>query len=217
MRKYLYTDEAGNFDFSGNPGASRYFILTTVLVADHRVELALLDLRRELAWEGVKLPREFHATDDSQLVRDRVFEVVNGFAFRIDATILEKKKASPRIRITDENFYRYTWFYHARYVCPKVASASDELLVIAASIGTRRRLDNFRYGITNVMNQTATTHEVQVDTWASAVSPCRQVADYCCWAIQRKWERGDLRSYDPIKDRISSEFELFAGESSIYY
>jgi hypothetical protein len=27
---YLFGDEAGNFDFSGGPGASRYFILATV-------------------------------------------------------------------------------------------------------------------------------------------------------------------------------------------
>jgi hypothetical protein len=25
--------------------------------------------------------------------------------------------------------------------------------------------------------------------------PCLQVADYCTWAIQRKWERGDERSH----------------------
>jgi len=26
----------------------------------------------------------------------------------------------------------------------------------------------------------------------------RKVADYCAWAIQRKWERDDLRSYELI-------------------
>ena len=48
MRKYIYADEAGNFDFSNKPGGSRYFILTTVLIEDHRIESELLDLRREL-------------------------------------------------------------------------------------------------------------------------------------------------------------------------
>ena len=32
-----------------------------------------------------------------------------------------------------------------------------------------------------------------------------QLADYCNWAVFRKWEIGDLRSYDLIKKYIRSE------------
>jgi hypothetical protein len=45
--------------------------------------------------------------------------------------------------------------------------------------------------------------------WPSASDPCLWVADYCTWAIQRKWERGDTRSDDLIKDRIRSEFDIW--------
>jgi hypothetical protein len=45
--------------------------------------------------------------------------------------------------------------------------------------------------------------------WRAAVEPCLQVADYCCWAVHRKWERNDKRSYELISDRIDSEFALF--------
>jgi hypothetical protein len=48
---YVFADEAGNFDFSSNPGASRYFILTTVtLSGDCSLGDDLMRLRRELAW-----------------------------------------------------------------------------------------------------------------------------------------------------------------------
>jgi hypothetical protein len=36
-RWHIFADEAGNFDFSANRGASRYFILTTVTVSDWTV------------------------------------------------------------------------------------------------------------------------------------------------------------------------------------
>lgn len=217
MRKYVYADESGDFDFSGNPGASRYFILTTVAMDEHGVETALLDLRRELAWEGIKLPREFHATEDLQLIRDRVFAALNHYDFRVDATILEKRKVAPGRRSSEERFYQYACFYHLRYVAPQVAGAEDELLVIAASIGLKRKLEDFRSAVEAAAQQTSPTPAVQVDAWPAAVDPCLQVADYCSWAIQRKWERGDTRSYALIKDKIRSEFALLAGGTRFYY
>ncbi len=217
VRKYIYADESGDFKFSNHHRVSRYFILTTVLIDDHNIELAMLDLRRELVWNGTKLPREFHATEDSQLVRDKVFEVLNRYDFRIDATVLNKRKAYPGIRNSEEQFYRYACFYHMKYVAPRVASTDDELLVIAASIGTRRKLDDFRAAVEGVLKLTSPTQAVQIDAWPAAVDPCLQVADYCCWAIQRKWERGDCRSYDLIKDKIRSEYDLFARGTRSYY
>ncbi len=44
-----------------------------------------------------------------------------------------------------------------------------------------------------------------------------QIADYCNWAIYRKWSRNDLRSYDLIKGAVKSEFEIFKAGTTIYY
>lgn len=30
-----------------------------------------------------------------------------------------------------------------------------------------------------------------------------QAADYCSWAVFRKWEHGDLRTYDQLKSRLA--------------
>ncbi len=53
------------------------------------------------------------------------------------------------------------------------------------------------------------TKKWATDFWPSGADPCLQVADYCAWAIQRKWEKGDARSYDLIKDRITYEYDLW--------
>jgi hypothetical protein len=68
----VFADESGNFDFSRKQGASRYFILTTIACPSFQVGDALLRLRREIAWEGHGTDSEFHATTDTQAVRDRV-------------------------------------------------------------------------------------------------------------------------------------------------
>jgi len=44
-----------------------------------------------------------------------------------------------------------------------------------------------------------------------------QIADYCNWAIYRKWDRKDDRSYQRIKPAISSEFEIFRSGTCYYY
>ena len=103
---YIFGDESGNFDFSTNDGATRYFILTTAMMENCSVGDALLELRRELAWKDVLLTEQFHASTDRQEVRDYVFECIAGFDFRVDATVLEKRKAIERYRGDVSQFYK---------------------------------------------------------------------------------------------------------------
>ena len=53
MPAYIYADESGNFDFSPRNGASRFFLLTTVVINAHAIEPDLLELRRQLARDGL--------------------------------------------------------------------------------------------------------------------------------------------------------------------
>lgn len=73
--RYVFSDEAGNFDFSRGSGASRYFILGTVTAGDCRIGDDLLQLRRDMGWRGIHLDKVFHATEDPQNVRDEVFKI----------------------------------------------------------------------------------------------------------------------------------------------
>lgn len=216
-RKYIFADESGNFDFSSGLGASKYFILTTVTAPDCSLGDGLLRLRRDLAWKGVGLDTDFHATTDLQAVRDEVFKVLQAHDFRIDATILEKAKAKPSIRPTQERFYQMAWFLHMKYVAPRVVSSGDGLLVIGASVGTKKRRAAFHSAVRDVIQQVSPTTAFQVASWDGVSDPCLQAADYCAWALQRKWEGGDDRSYRLIAPKIRSEFDVFKLGTTRYY
>jgi hypothetical protein len=218
-RLHIYADESGNFNFSRAPGASRYFILATVVLADHAIETALHELRRDLVWRGFDLSPsgDFHATEDSQAIRNEVFRALSQHEFRIDATILEKPKARPRARTTEEGFYKTAWFFHMQHALPAIATSTDRLLVVAASLGFGAKRRAFEAAVREAVSEHAGAGEHHVACWPAATDPCLQVADYCCWAIKRKWENRDERSYGLIADKISSEFDLFHKGKHLYY
>jgi len=78
---YLFIDEAGNFDF-GHSG-TRHFLLAGVLMRRPFAHLpALLDVKYDLLEEGLDL-EYFHASEDRQAVRDRVFGCLAAHADRM--------------------------------------------------------------------------------------------------------------------------------------
>lgn len=214
--KFIFADEAGDFTFNRQPNVSRYFIICTVTMNNLAAGDALHALRHDLVWERAELGECFHATSDSQAVRDRVFAALLKHDFQIQATICEKAKAQPQVRVTRARFYKYPWFYQFKHGLAPHLSRDDKLLVTAASLGTRRERDTFTNAIGDVVAQTAKCEWV-VDFRPSTCDPCLQVADYCAWAIQRKWERDDTRSYDLVRDRITYEYELWRHGKTLYY
>src|SRR3990172_5967439 len=216
-RTYVFADESGNFDFSTRLGETKYFILTTLTATDCSLGDGLLALRRDLAWRAIGLDTEFHATTDKQAIRDEVFKVLQTYPFRVDATILEKAKAKPSIRSTEERFYQMAWYLHMKYVAPQIVGAADQLLVIGASIGTKKRRSAFHAAVSDVVQQVSPTTAFQVASWDAASDPCLQAADYCAWALQRKWESGDDRTYRIIAPKLRSEFNVFRSGTTRYY
>jgi hypothetical protein len=200
---YLFGDEAGNFDFSGHDGASRYFILVTVTMGDWQAGDRVQALRRRLAWRGVHLGSVLHASEDPQAVRDEVFATLQQCNLRVDATIIAKMSVPLALR-DPRQLYRYAWHEHFRRIAGEVAHAGDRLLAIASDLGTRKRRGAFHLAVDDAVRASARCPH-RVAFWPNMSEPCLVVADYCTWAVQRLWERDDRRSHDLIAAKIASE------------
>ena len=216
-RAYIFSDEAGDFVFKDDGRASKYFIVVTITLPDCGIGDGLLDLRRELAYLKRPVKDWFHATEDKQEIRDQVYQYISGFDFPIDATILEKSKAQPQTRQTKERFYQYAWYYHLKHQGASMMRGYTEALISAASIGTKKGQAVYTNSVNDVMQQTFHRQHWSTTFPISKSEPCLQIADYCAWAIQRKWERGDTRSYDLISDKIRREYNLFERGTRRYY
>lgn len=220
MRRFVFADEAGDFDFSRRPNVSRYFIVCAICLDSCDLGHDLLRLRRDLLWDGVPIPDYFHATKDSTFVRQRVYELLDQHEFTVYAQVLEKSKAQPQVRVTKHRFYQHAWYYLFRHTMPRIVSSpEDQLMVTAASVGVKKQQAKFSEAVHDVLRQ---TQKVDAGSWrttfcSSASDPLLQAADYCTWAIQRKWERGDDTAYNLIRHKIRYEFDLWARGSKHYY
>ncbi|HEV7277055.1 MAG TPA: DUF3800 domain-containing protein [Devosiaceae bacterium] len=217
LDRYLFADEAGCFTFNREPNVSRYFIICTITMNSLEVGDALRKLRHDLLWEGVEVGDFFHATVDAQVVRDRVFGVLLEHEFYVQATICEKAKAQPQVTTSKARFYKYPWYYQFKHGLAPHLLPDMRLLITAASIGTKKEKATFVGSLSDVMSQTVSKVPWAVDFRPSHCDPCLQAADYCAWAIQRKWERNDERSYGLIRDRITYEYELWKHGRTLYY
>lgn len=216
-KKYIFSDEAGCFTFNRNQNVSKYFIICTIVLSDLSVAADLVKLRRKMIWEGAPVGDFFHATADKQEVRDRVYAAIQPHDVRIQATICEKAKAQPHLTSTRARFYKYPWYYTLKHGVAPLVDAGDELLVTAASIGSKKERTTYCSELDDVVNQTMKATRWAVDFRPSYCDPCLQVADYCAWAIQRKWERGDTRSYDLISHLVTREYDLWGHGQKLYY
>lgn len=170
-----------------------------------------------MVWDGTPVGDFFHATSDKQEVRDRVYEAILKHDVRIQATICEKAKAQPKVTTSKARFYQTPWYYTLKHGIAPYIKPGDELLVTAASIGSKKERLTYCKGLDDVMGQTIGSAKWAVDFRPAHCDPCLQVADYCAWAIQRKWERGDTRSYDLIKHKITREYDLWGHGTTLYY
>jgi hypothetical protein len=175
----------------------------------------LLALRRDLGWRGLHLDRVFHATEDPQAVRNEVFAILSDMDCWVDATILEKRKAQAHLR-DEASLYKMAWYLHFKYLAAKM-TRSDRVFVAASSLGTKKARGALHSAVDDVVRQLSPCRSHRVAFWPTESDPCLQVADYCTWAIQRKWERQDPRSHALIEPKIRSEYNVWQKGQISYY
>lgn len=215
---YVFLDEGGNFDFSAT--GTKYFTLTSVTKARPFQIAPILDhLKYDLIETGLDL-QYFHATEDRQAVRDQVFNAIQRHigSLRIDSLVVEKSKTGPALR-DEQRFYPQMLGYLLRYLLnDHLLQDVEEVVVITDNIPVKRKEKAIEKAVKQTLAEMLPDQiKYRILHHASKSSFGLQVADYCNWAIYRKWERGDARSYDLIKTRVKSEFEIFRTGKKKYY
>ncbi len=202
----IWGDEAGNDDFG--PTGSKYFVVATIVTRDAALANDLLALRRVLALQGYELHDGFHATADRQVVRDEVFALLAQRDIRFDATVYTKSNVYERVKKDKDYFYKWAWYFHLRYILPKVVPDDINPFIAMATLGTKKRRMLLAEAIRDVVSQCLPGRRIRPAYWSSASHPCLQAADYYTWAVGRLHELGDPRSYDTVKHQAGRIYKF---------
>lgn len=216
---YIFLDESGDFNFS--PKGSRFFLLTAITKErPFEAPKAMHDLRYDLLEQGVEVAEYFHATEDKQAVRDGVFAVIEKHlgGVRIDSIVIEKAKTIESLKSHDR-FYPKMLGYLLRYVMNGTdLTIYHEVLVFVASLHTGQQKKIVQKAVKQTLAEMLPTGAKYRLIYQSAKSNYDiQIADYCTWAVFKKWAGNELRPYNIIKTAIRSEFDIFKNGNRLYY
>ena len=217
-RVYVFLDESGNLDFS--PSGTRYFVMTSVsMKRPFQMNAALDGYKYDCIEYGLEQDR-FHCTDDNSHVRNRVFDLIGGRlnGVDIDSLLVEKRKTGPAL-MAETRFYPEILGYLLKYVLARLShSGAEEVIIITDTIPLQKR----RQAIEKAIKVTLAKMLPKGSRYRILHHDSRshyglQVADYCCWAIFRKHERGDSVYFDRIGSAVRSNFDIFRTGTTYYY
>lgn len=213
MATYFFFDESGNLDFS--PNGSRYYFFAVLTTRDPApLSVALTALRYELLAEGLEL-EYFHAAEDTQAVRHRVFERITGVGgFSLDVLVVDKRRVR---REPHDPFEFYSCFAHALLdaVLRRHAGDDERLVVVTDTLPLNRQRKAAEKAFKSAIRNTLQERPFSIVHHPSAAHALLQAVDYCTWAVQRKWHRGDARSYALIEHAIHSVYEAFGVDDEV--
>ena len=227
---YLFIDESGNFDFS--PKGTKYFTLTGFITSEPITKREdLVRLRYRLLSEGVD-QEYFHATEDKQTVRDEVYNLLSslGDTYEVHAVVARKNKTNPALysetyqkgnktiqRITGIGLYKKLCECLLKYVFTGKSWKVKRIVIVLGALFPRDKRKVLLQTLKHFLKKEFPQASFEIYFHQTCADLNCQLADYCCWAISVKYERGETRPYRVIKPRIKSEFDIFKNGTGEYY
>lgn len=232
-----YVDEAGDGVLFGRKGrvrinepeARKFFMLGMVRCKDDTAAADELDrLRKSLlanplyagipsmAPEAGKTARFFHAKDDHNEVRARVFELLTQIDFRFFAVVKEMRSVLEYVRSRNQmdSSYRYhpneLYDLTTRMLFKERLHKESAYRITFARRGRSDRTEALKTELQATRERFLRKHSKDLEEPTLEICPaypwqniCLQIADYALWALQRCYERGEDRFLRTIWDKVS--------------
>jgi len=232
---YIFIDESGNFDF--RPEGTKFFALTAIsTLTPLNSRKCFAELRYNLLRDDVD-QEFFHATEDLQIVRDKVFDNIEKLDdFQIDSVMAQKNKANPSLYLnynlcaskkgkgntikpvhSEEKFYHKISQILLQYIFQRHQKIEiDKIVVVLGSVFTNNKRGYVLKSLKQYLKlKFKKPFHIYFHNTACDIN-C-QIADYCGWAIFVNKERNESRPLGKIKSKIKSCFDVFKLGTTEYY
>jgi hypothetical protein len=237
---HRFIDEAGDTTFFlkgkkpaiGSRGVSNVFILGMVKINDsiEEVRNKIIHLQNKIAIDpffdvpSVNKKKEkmgyfLHATDDLPEIRKEFFDLIKTIDCSFEAIV--GRKDINRFIISHESREEYFYADLLSHLLKNQLINYDKIVLNVSERGQSTKHTNLNLALKKAeqmfcnhniedKKKTRIKFEVQVPT----KEPLLNLADYMCWAIQRFFEKGEIRYYNFIKEKINLVIDLYDYENS---
>lgn len=183
--------------------------------AAHSPRSSPLDDYKHDCLEAGRNLEHFHCSHDREEVRNGLFNLIAAHldGIRIDYLVVEKSGIDPALQEA-MRFYPEMLGHLLKVVLPRELDAdTSEVIVITDAIPVNKRRKAVEKAVRTTLGRMLPPGmNYRVLHHQSRSHYGLQVADYCCWAVFRKWQRGESVWYDRIKPAVCNEFEILRGE-----
>lgn len=228
--RWYYVDEAGDPIFFskgkgiiiGEEGCSRTFSVGFLRTYDPQaIRSKLADVRLAILNDRyfkdipsiVKTLRAFHAKDDVPEVRKLVYEALDKMDFVAQVVVGRKRvqmfntkhKGSADLFYDDLIGHLFSRQLHLAtentiIFARRGNKARQHALRKAVEAGTQKFRDKFKG---------AAVTKVDIDTSQTAQEPVLQAIDYVLWAVQRAFEKSEMRFFEYMRDKIELVWDVY--------
>ena len=232
-----YVDEAGDGVLFGRKGrviideinARRYFMLGMVRCHNDRDAADRLEsLRKSLlsnplysgipsmAPDGDKTARYFHAKDDHNEIRAKVYELLTEIDFKFFAVIKDMRKVLDYVKSRNQmdSSYRYKpndlYDLTTRMLFKQRLHKHPSYSITFARRGNSDRTNALKLQLMKARERFQAEHsknlvnaEMVISPSYPWQSPCLQIADYALWALHRCYEKKEDRFLKAIWQKVS--------------
>jgi hypothetical protein len=139
--------------------------------------------------------------------------------FRLDSIVVEKPKTYPALQHDTGRFYKTIFDILLQYILDHFRDRFDQAIIVTDRIPIEKKRKEIEKAIKSTFAVWSKVHGNRYDVLhlSSKSEINLQIVDYLNWAVFKKWERGDVRSYDLIRSCLRSELEVFKSGPKSYY
>ncbi|MEE9132954.1 MAG: DUF3800 domain-containing protein [Gemmatimonadota bacterium] len=136
--------------------------------------------------------------------------------FKFDAVVVEKRKVNP-VLYNEVRFYPQFANYLLKYVFARYSDMKERIVVITDSIPVKKKKQAVEKAFKTFIRGNLGRRPFTLLHHPAASHACLQAADYCAWAVYRKWKDGELRPYEEIKQLVRSDFDILRHGEEYFY
>jgi hypothetical protein len=212
MPLYAFLDESGEYSFHAK--SSKFLVYAAVVTAMPTLfSHEFAELKYELLSRGLCLDR-FHASCDKQFVRDRVFALLaDSPHFAIHSIVVRKNRVNPILH----KFGIYSIAYRTMLRYLAGGGKIDSLHLIVDTVPDTSQQAALKITLARRAAEALGKIPFSIDHHSSLAHALLQAADYCAWAIWKKWQSNEERPYRLIQNKIRNEFDLFEKGDTEYF